>query len=105
MSETLKRIQIGESYETLTPARQQNDDGSTFVGDEAGGIVLQPIKITVLEIIDRPQNDKEAVQLANTIWDRIMLKNQSLVDGKLVSEDNPRLSPKFDPTKFYVVEE
>jgi hypothetical protein len=106
MSETLnRRIAVGESYESLTPARQQNSDGSTFVGDERGGTVLQSAKFTVLEIIDRPSDEKEAAKLAISILDRIMLQNRSLVDGKLVFEDNPRLSPRFDPTKLYVVEQ
>lgn len=75
------------------------------MADELGGTVLQRAEFTVLEIIDRPSDEKEAAKLAINILDRIILQNQFLIDGKLIFDDNPRLVPRFDPTKFYVVEQ
>ena len=105
MNETLNcHINVGESYESLTPVRQENKDGGTFVADEDGGTALQPAEFTVLEIIERPSEENKAAETARDIWGRIS-PNQTLIDGKLVFNDNPRLAPRFDPTKFYVVEQ
>lgn len=105
MGETLNHISIGEGFDLFTPDKKNNADGSTFVGDEKGGTVLKSARFTVLEIIDRPSDEAKAAQLANTIWDRINGETQTLIDGKLVSEDNPRLASRFDPSKLYIVEQ
>ena len=101
MSETLK---VGDPFENWLPTKQKQPDGTyDYVADPAGGLLSVPQNVTVIEIIPRPEDEKEAAQIVKDLMDRTS-RNQNVVDGKLYRADNQEIGHLFDPNSLYVVE-
>ena len=101
MGETLK---VGDPFENWLPTKQRQPDGTyDYVADPAGELLSAPQNVTVIEIIPRPEDEREAARIARDLMDRIS-RNQNVIDGKLYRADNQEIGHLFDPNCFYIVE-
>lgn len=101
MGETLK---VGDPFENWLPTKQRQADGTyDYVTDPAGGLLSVPQNVTVIEIIPRPEDEKEAALIVKDLMDKIS-RNQNVVDGRLYRADNQKIGHLFDPNSLYVVE-
>ena len=100
MGETIK---VGQSFDHFVSAKREQPDGTwSYVSHPAGGLLMYPESVTVIEIIPRPKNEREIPEFILRLMKRIT-DNQNVIDGKLYHSDHPA-GKFFDPHSVYIVE-